>query len=401
MFVSALGAIPINANDALIESQNIFKAVFGNDANIDPQGINGLLIQEIANLIIDNDSALELLYSGLYNPNYAQGVFLDSICAFSQIERVEATASVVTCTCTGLVGTTIPAGSQVLNTNGDIFSNKTLAVIGGGGTVDVVFTSLVLAPIPCDTNNVNRIVQQVAGWDTVNNSSPGVVGTNEQTDYSLRSMRVAGLAKNATSTYNALASALALDSNVKAYWFLVNNTSSPVSKTTGITPNDTTISVGANTVYISVYGESDDGVAKLIYDNLSGGCSTQGARIVTFTDPDFPFISNTYHYTLPTTHRLEIDVTLPGTSGDYPANATALIQEAVYNSYYGIGSTNPVKMWEPINTSRFYPAVEQLGFFNITSIQIGLFDGTLYDLFQLNITELGTLAKDDVVVIFA
>lgn len=399
MYTSSFGSSPETSTQALTESQNIFKSVFGNNANLDPQSTNGLFIQEIANQIINNDSGLNLLYNGIINPQVAPGIFLDAICAFNQIARFPATYTTVTCQCTGLSGTVIPAGSQALDTSGNLFSSSVTTIIPDAGTIDIDFTCLVSGAISVNPHTVTTIVQTVSGWDTIDNAAGGNTGSPEETDYQLRVRRLNSLAKGSTGTFLSLTSKLYNSSDISDFYVLVNNTSSAANFPTGLAPYNTTTSVPANSIYASIYGGTSAEIGEIFYGSLNG-CGTSGGTTISYTDPAYNFVINSYKYQIPSAQRIEIDVRLPGTSGDYPSNITQLIQQAVYNNWYGLDGSTKVSMRNSIFVSRFEAAiVNQVGIQNITSITIGLYTNAIYTELWLPITQVPTLAQTDVIVI--
>jgi hypothetical protein len=112
------------------------------------------------------------------DPAFATGRMQDAIARIYFLSRLPDQSTVVTCTCIGLPNTVIPFGTLVRDTSGNLYYASAGGTIPASGTIDLEFANQTTGPIPCPANSINQIYQAIPGWDTVNNSAPGVLGRN-------------------------------------------------------------------------------------------------------------------------------------------------------------------------------------------------------------------------------
>jgi uncharacterized phage protein gp47/JayE len=386
-----VGFTPRSTTESLADIQQVFVNTFGSGVNLNPTSINGVFVQELTNDAIQVQSAQTLLYGGLYNPNIANGVFLDSICALLSIQRKAAVPSTVTCQLTGLPGTVIPALSQILNTNGDIFQSTTIITIGVDGTAIGTFQSIVSGIIPCVANTLNRIVQRIAGWDTVNNSTDGTTGTLVQSDLSLRYTRLNTLAINSVGTIESIISACEQNSNIIDY-YVANNTKATPTTIGGVT-------VPAFGIYLSVYGGTLDEIAEILYKKKPPGTVMGGSTNYTYVDPIYTWV--TFPATWQTAVETPVQVNISIATGSYPSDIVTQIKNAVVDNFNnGTATQPPVTMRiGSINAYRFAQTLNVLGIYNINSITVQTVTaGTPANSLTLSIDKAPTLIAANVLV---
>lgn len=391
MPMTPTGYQSLTAEETLVAIQQVFINVFGSNFNLLPSSINGQFIQELTNLSVEVEAAKSLLYDGLYNPNVASGIWLDSICAWLDIIRKPATPTVVNCVCTGLSGTTIPIGSQILNTNGDVFYNENIITIPSGGSVTAPFRAALTGKIPASAGTVNRIIQQLSGWDSVTNPTDGVLGDTEQTDLSLRNQRADTLALNSSGGYESIISACAAQPNITSF-VLAENYSSAIKTINGIIINP-------HSVYLSIYGSiSDNDVANILAEKMSDGCGMQGNTTVTLVNPDYAWniIDYTFQRAIVTPMQVNVNIV---NSTSYPVDIVAQIKKAVVDNFNGdIAGISAVGMAETIYVTRFYQSIVALGVYQIIDITVGEVGGSFAQSILLPMSKMPTLTADDVVV---
>lgn len=361
------GFVPYTAQQSLQQIQAVFTTVFGSSCNFAPPGVNGQFTQELANINQNQQDQLLQIYAQNFDPRYASGIFLDTICALNGILRLPATPSVVVCQLTGIVGTVIDAGSQVLNTNGDLFLLDTQVTIPSGGVINGTFSSFEDEPIECGANTLTRIVQQVNGWSTVNNTDAGVIGTNTETDFDLRNRynyllgleSSGGIASVASAFYD---SPIIPNSNVQQ-----NTTDSPLS-ILGVT-------ISPHAIYISLVpgAATQNDIAALIVSKAPPGCGQDGNTTYTYTDPRYSWQTYDVTYQVAVPFYVQVNVMLQGLSGDYPGDINVQIQNAIYNNFYGYDTAiglSRVRIGATIFANRFYASLIGLGIFTTESITI-------------------------------
>jgi uncharacterized phage protein gp47/JayE len=149
------------AEQIIQEIQQVFINVFKNPS-LSESSVIGQLVEQLSLIGIDVEDTRALLRGYVYDPAFASGKYLDSLCALHQITRLPPKPSQVGCIITGAVGTVIPAGSIVLNTAGNRFVIDTGVTIPSAGAIAVLFISEDNGAIPCNANTVNRILKKIA-----------------------------------------------------------------------------------------------------------------------------------------------------------------------------------------------------------------------------------------------
>ena len=147
---------------AIAEAQAILIGAYGINVNLEPSSPNGQLVQNIAIAITQRESDQAETISSL-DPNIAAGLQLDAICANLDIERIQAINSTATCIFTGLTGVTITAGSQVANSNSDIFLVDSNLTIGLSGSVTGTVTAQTAGIITVTANTITTIITAING----------------------------------------------------------------------------------------------------------------------------------------------------------------------------------------------------------------------------------------------
>ncbi|HZZ80043.1 MAG TPA: baseplate J/gp47 family protein [Gemmataceae bacterium] len=276
-YIETTGVIVPDTSGILAEVQTEYQDVFGADLIVTPDTPQGVLINAEALArtgVVNNNAAL----ANQINPNIAGGVFLDAIMSLTGMQRTAQTQTQVTnVTITGVSGTVIPQGSLAKTSAGDQFQTLSSATIPDGGTTTVNFASVAYGPIPCGTGELNLIVSSVLGWETVNNSTSGTLGSITQSDQAARALRQNTLAFQGISLAEAITSALYAAEGVTSLTFQEN-----------VSPNTQTIngiSMVGHSIYACVAGGSDTDVAAALLENKSSGCAWNGGTTVNVLEP--------------------------------------------------------------------------------------------------------------------
>ena len=157
----------------------------------------------------------------------AAGQQLDAIAQWFQLERRSASYSTVTVTChsNSDSDTTIPAGSTVINANGEYLESLEDAVIPAQGNANILFEAIAEGPIGVAAGTVNIIGTPISGWESCTNQNDGVLGSFIETDESLRARIMAARAvapgflqsiKNAVEAVVGNGSCMVLENNTSA-----------------------------------------------------------------------------------------------------------------------------------------------------------------------------------------
>lgn len=271
------GLITPDTSATLAEVQSEYLTAFGSDLVLDPSTPQGVLISAetlARNNFINNNAAI----ANQINPNYAGGVLFDAIWALTGGQRTLTTPTVVSgVTVTGVSGTTIPVGSQAATAAGDLFQTTQTVIIPSGGTTTVNFQSVQSGAIPCAANALTTVVSAVLGWETVNNSVAGVVGTVTESDQAARGARNNTLAFQSKSLPGAAISALYNVPGVTSVFFQ-ENVAATTATINGIT-------MGSHSVYACIAGGVETAIAAALLENKSSGAGWNGGTTVDLVEP--------------------------------------------------------------------------------------------------------------------
>lgn len=266
-----------------------------------------------------------LFYTTQVDPAYAMGRMQDAIGRIYFIDRNGAQPTVVTCTCTGLAGVVIPAGSLAVDESNNTYTCLAGGTIPAGGSLTLVFSNVENGPIPCPRGTLNEIYQAIPGWDTINNAADGVIGRYTETRAQFEAKRQASIAKNSVGSAFAIQGAVLAVAGVTDCYVTENDTQFPV--TVG------NFTLASNSVYVAVVGGDSDTVARAIWSKHSPGCAYNGNTTVTIINPTpMPSLPPSYvvSYEIPAPITVFFSITIVN-STFVPSNAVDIIQTAVAN----------------------------------------------------------------------
>lgn len=198
-------------------------AAFGGDLNTALDTPQGQLAQSDTAIIGDAYDQLVALFNGV-DPALADGRMQDAIARIYFLERKPAQATVVTATCSGLTGTTIPAGAKASDSAGNLYLNTTAVVIPAGGTVSATFQGAQTGPIACAPGALSNIYQAIAGWDSITNVAAGTIGSAVESRVDFEFRRQQSVAANAQGSLQAVRAAVLSVPGVLDCYAAENNT---------------------------------------------------------------------------------------------------------------------------------------------------------------------------------
>lgn len=394
MAITNFGFTPRTAEESLTLWQDAFVTLFGSDVNLDPQSINGQLIEQLSQVDINNQSTTLLLFSSLYNPDQASSIWLDAICALTGIQRLTASSTIVTCQITGVVGTVIPAESQISNNTGDIFQLLTEVTIDGTGNATGIFSSLETGSIPANADTVNIIISNLQGWESVNNSSAGVLGSNVENDNELRSRRSIYLSSQGSASINSIQTAL-LNAEDVTDAKVIENKKPATTVVDGI-------SLVGNSIMASVIGGTVDSIGEALREKVSAGCGFNGNTTETYNYTyKGQLLPYEFTYQVPNEVAVGIDITVYN-QADFTVDTPDLIKDSIFNNWNGetdISGLTRVRLGDVVNTTRFVPSLILDGIYQTQSIYIGEAGSVGTDVeITVPITQVLTLDKSDITV---
>jgi uncharacterized phage protein gp47/JayE len=315
--------------------QDAFIAIYS-DPNLNDDSVIGHRIGLMSKSLADIWDLAEAVYN-TFNPAAAAAVALDNLMQIADITRLEATNTEVVCTLTGTPATVVPSGSQVANTDGDIFELQADATIEGGGTVDATFLAVETGAIPAVAGTVTAIQTPVSGWSSVTNASDGTLGSAEESDAEARIRRADSLMNNGQSTLESIVAAILND---------VDN----VTACKGFENEGDTIDLNGtdpHCVQIAVSGGDSQEIADMIWEKKAGGIGTSGNTSENVTDSNGD--TQTVKFTRPTTKYVHLEVTVDSYDAEtaFPANGSDLIKAAcmAYGGEFQMGADINIQKW--------------------------------------------------------
>ena len=365
---------------------NAFKSPDLPALNTSAETPQGQIIDSTTASIMNKDNEV-LFLANQFNPATATGIFQDALAQLYFLQRQPATSTIVACICTGLQGVVIPAGAIIQTTDGLQLTNTTEGVIAASGSIELNFKLNETGPIQVGAGTATIIVTQIPGWDTVNNSSAGIVGRNEESQQEFATRIQKSVAINAQGTVNAIYAALANLSGVVAVVILENDSNSTVEKEG--------VDIEAHSICISIYGGDKDAIAETIFLKKDAGCGTVGNTQVSYTDSRGTI--HNYNILIPTPLPIGVKITINNTA-NLPTNIKELVQQAVLNNFTGLDGSTPVTMAQTLYATRFVPSIINAGVASLASVEIKL-NESYVEVVMFDATQIPTLDINDIEVI--
>jgi uncharacterized phage protein gp47/JayE len=369
-------------------------SAFGGGMSTSLSSPQGQLAQSFAAIIADkNDQIAEIVNQ--VDPDQADGRFQDAIGRIYFINRIAASGTLVTGTCTGLAGTVIPAGSIVQDANGYQYASLAAATIPSGGSVAVQFQCLTTGPIACPIGTLNTIYKAVTGWESVSNPTAGTPGVNEESRSDFEFRRQNSVAANAVNSIQAVYAAVLAVPNVIDAYVIDNSTNAAVN--TG----STNYPVAATSIYVAVAGGDPAAIAKAIWSKKSLGCSYNGNTTYTYTDESqgvTPYPTYTVKWQVPASINVYIAVDLVNNPA-LPSNVTQLVQNAVLAAFNGQDGGSRARIGATLYAGRYYAGISGVDpHVQILSVTIGSSASPTGSSLAVGIDQLPTLNASNITV---
>lgn len=367
------------------ELEQMFISIWGNQINLDASSKQGQLITSLTTIILEKNASIAKAVQS-FNPKTAENdsesgmYWQDAIGNIYGMERNGATYTTVLCNLSGRVGTVIPSSAQAISTNGDIFKITQSVTIPSSGQISVYFTAVESGAIPADAGSVDTIYTPVVGWDTVNNTSSGIIGSGIETREDFENRRIALLGRYSTNQVESIRSELLSVEGVIRCLVRENDTDNAVTVQG--------VSLPAHSVYCVVEGGELNAIGSAIRLKKSGGCSTSGSQ--TYNDS-----YGAIYYEIPsyTPVRVVINATETDTT---PADIVDTIKSLLVQDMAN-DSTNLIGIGETLYAGRFYKVLSGLDV-NLTSITVGLVGGAQSGQVNFNLNQVASLSAENITV---
>lgn len=205
------GIISQNLTEILNERESSLRTFLGQDFVVSGDSIVGNI--QLADA--DRELAIQelIVYLAIQmNPDTAEGIFLDFICALNNIYRLAPQYTTIPITVTGTAGVGVISGALTIvdETTDEYYTNSSAFTIGSGGTVDVAFQATSYGSILASSSSTYTIKTPLSGITAIAYTSGGStsVGSYTETDSELRARREYLLDLVATSTKASIKSAV-------------------------------------------------------------------------------------------------------------------------------------------------------------------------------------------------
>lgn len=389
--------------------QQDYNAAFGGNLSPILNSPQGQLCSSTAAMIANGNTVFATFVNQI-DPDTATGFMQDAIGRIYFMRRNPAVPTSVNLQCVGAFGTPIPVGSLAQDTSGNVYSCTQAGEIPVGGSVTLAFANVVAGPTPCPMNTVTIIYKAINGWESVNNSSPGVTGANVESPAAFEYRREQSVGINAQGSIPAIYAACFGVANVIDVFVTQNNTASVISGAINGNPNSTSYPVAAHSVYVAVTGGAAQDVANAIWRATNIGAAYQtatggaGASLVSETVSDnsgysIPIPTYTVNYINPVATPIFFAVTLAASSL-LPANIHSLVQQAIIAQFTGQapGSLRE-RIGAQVLASRYFGPVQAIGpEVSILTIFIGFATSPTLASLQMGIDQEPTISAVNIVV---
>lgn len=389
------GIVALDSSIILQQVQNDWINAFASLGvlNVDESTPQGQLIVSQTNMVVDEQTLwLEILQQ--FNINTATGIWLNALgnIILGRTQK-QANSTQVTCQLTGLAGTVINGLDTVDPAQASdgtyTYSCKTTTTIGLDGTGIAIFVNDITGALPCPANTLNTIVTTtVSGWDTINNATSGVVGSDAETESQYRFRLTQTSQINGKSIDGTIESGVFQLEGVQSCVVRSNRTKLPIS-IQGVV-------IDGNSACCSVLGGDNTQIGNILLQYW-GYCGMIGNTDITVVDPT---TQQSYTMTImrPTEIAFAFRITLSSASS-VTTDVQDYIKDIIYSNFYGeLEGLERIQIGSTTFASRFFQDLTNNQNFKIIKIEIGRNGSSITygDTLTINLDEYASLLKMDI-----
>ncbi len=264
-----------------------YKAVFGDDINLDSDTPDGQIIGIQAQEGVDLREVLRDIYTAR-DPDQAQGINLDVLCALNGVKRASGTFTVTPVNITvdrsvmlkgidgALASIDIPAGVYTVKDDAGTQFALLNSVTIAAGTHSLPFRAVALGAVQVTIGTITTPVTAQAGVTAITNSaSVTTQGVDEESDAALRIRRERSVSGPSQGYTDSIEAAVLEVAGVTAC--ICDENVTDVTDSRGIPPHS---------IWVIVEGGADADIANAIYATRSAGSGMYGSEIVEVTRPN-------------------------------------------------------------------------------------------------------------------
>lgn len=359
-----------------------YQAAFGGKLNLslaNPSSLEtpqGQLATSTSALVGQANETFQKLANDV-DPAFATGRYQDAIARIYFLNRLPSEPTALQVQCLGGQNVQIPINALIQDDAGNLYGCTESGTIPSGGSIILPFAALL--PGPTEVPGEATIYQNIPGWDSVTIIS-GTVGNNTESDSAFEARRAASVAKNSIGSLPSILGAVLEVPGVLDAYVTENATNAPVTFKGAI--------LAANSLYVAVIGGLASDVAQAIWSKKAPGCSYNGNTTVVVQDnnpgytPPYPAYNVSFEIPPPLAILFAVNI---ANGPLVPANATALIQQAIISAFAGGDGGARARIGTTIYALRYVAPILALGsWVQIISIQVGsnntpaaVFSGTI------------------------
>lgn len=342
-------------------------AAFGGALNVTTLSTPQAQLATADAAVIGDANALFLALASGVDPAFATGRMQDAIGRLYFLDRFPATSTLVSATCTGAVGTVIPALAILQASDGSRYTAVEGGAIPASGSLLLAFSGVSTGPTPCPAQTFS-IYRTIPGWDSAISTAAGTPGRAVETATAFETRRAASVAINARDSIAAIrGTILALSGVLDAY--VIDNPRGASATLGGV-------DVDAHALYVSVLGGDSSAIAAAILSKKSLGCSYASSVNTSESVIDTTALTTpqpTYTVGYQAAIQTEVNITITIASGvTVPSTVQKLVSAAVTGAFGGSDGGARARIGDTIYASRFYACVAALGpWARVISIQLG------------------------------
>lgn len=183
--ITAAGLSVPSFNDILSSLTSTYQTIYGASTYLGNDAADFQWISAVALKLNDAMGLCQLAYNAR-SPLTAIGADLDSIVKLNGLARLVPTNSTAVLVLSGAARTPV-VGGVVSDQNGNLWTLPTPLTIGANGTISATATCQTAGQISANENTITTpAVGFTAGWTSVTNPAPAIVGKPVETDSGLR-----------------------------------------------------------------------------------------------------------------------------------------------------------------------------------------------------------------------
>lgn len=367
-------------------------AAFGNQLSTNLETPQGQLASTWSAIIADKNDTFAQFVS-LVDPATSSGIMQDAIAKLYFLERNPPLPTIVNVDCIGVVGTVIPANTQITDIDNNLYYAVDGGTIGISGTITLEFANFVNGAIPCSINSV-RIYQSIAGLDRVENLASGTLGRDVESPQEFEYRRQLSVFQNTNGSVGSIYSNVLLVDDVSDA-IVINN-----PRNTSLTYGATNYVLDPHSIYVGVVGGDDDLIGRAILEKISLGCGMNGNTTVVVPDTSYSAPYPTYDivFNRPTDTRLRIAVQIQN-SALLPSGIVQSVKDAVLAAFNGTNGQR-ARIGGTVLASNFYFTISSVGA-NVFILSVLVAKGTqspIFNSISFGIDENPTLDESDILV---